>query len=166
MTEQKQVRVGVGVFILSSPSPSTSSENSNPTILLGKRLSSHGSGTYALPGGHLEYGETPEVCAAREVLEETGLHVTDVTFLTATNDFMESEGRHYVTLFVSCRRVDETQKARVEEPGKCEGWEWWGWGEVVRLARREVAGEEMGGMRLFMPLVDLVRQRPGVVPGL
>lgn len=41
----------------------------------------------------------------REVLEETGLHVyaADVRFLTATNDIMLDERKHYVTIFVQCR---------------------------------------------------------------
>lgn len=29
-------------------------------------------------GGHIEPGETPEMCVLREVLEETGLHLLDV----------------------------------------------------------------------------------------
>lgn len=31
------------------------------------------SGQYVIPGGQLEQGETYEICAAREVLEETGI---------------------------------------------------------------------------------------------
>lgn len=58
-------RVGVGVFVL----------NSQGYILLGKRLGSHGSGTLALPGGHLELHESFEECAIREVLEETGIEL-------------------------------------------------------------------------------------------
>ena len=99
------VRVGVGVFILKS----TQESHSNPRFLLGERLNAHGAGTYALPGGHLEFGETPEACAAREVEEETGLkvNVNGVRFLTATNDYMPADSKHYVTVFTVCEREDE-----------------------------------------------------------
>src|SRR5512133_3076279 len=43
---------------------------------------------YVFPGGHLEEGETAEQACAREVLEETGLHVDWMEFAfdyTVTN---------------------------------------------------------------------------------
>lgn len=160
MTEQ--VRVGVGAFVLSS-----SQHNSrNPIFLIGKRLGSHGAGTFALPGGHLEFGESPEQCATREVLEETGLEVEKIRFLTATNSFLAKEGKHYVTMFVVCQRRDENEEARVMEPEKCEGWEWSSWEELVAMVKRQrEAGEgEVLERTLFQPLLDLVEQRPGIVP--
>jgi len=73
-------RVGVGVFVFSER-----------FFLLGKRKGSHGAGHWSLPGGHLEYGESFEKCCVREVAEETGLKIKDISFLTATNDIFDVE---------------------------------------------------------------------------
>lgn len=89
--------------------------------------------------------------------EETGLQVRDVEFLTATNDIMEGEGRHYVTVFMTCARADGAAEARTMEPEKCEGWKWMAWGELRGMVER---GEEG---RLFVPLVNLVRERSDCV---
>lgn len=181
-----QVRVGVGVFILSSPStPSPNSTSKNPTFLLGIRLNSHGSGTQALPGGHLEFGETFEECAIREVLEETGLQITKPRFLTATNDFIsssssseekkeggkeeeEKEKKHYVTVFMVCERLNQEDEPENREPEKCGGWEWVDWESLVKWVEEEGKEEENkeDGMRkkVFTPLISLIRQRPGLVP--
>ncbi|GFN17015.1 nucleotide triphosphate diphosphatase NUDT15 [Aspergillus tubingensis] len=98
-------RVGVGVFVT----------NHKGQIVLGQRKSSHGAGTWALPGGHLEFNESFEDCAAREVLEETGLKVRDTQFLTATNDIMKEEGKHYVTVFVGCTVVGDDAQPEVSD---------------------------------------------------
>ncbi|MGG6496684.1 UNVERIFIED_CONTAM: NUDIX domain-containing protein, partial [Bacteroidetes bacterium 56_B9] len=87
---------------------------------------------YALPGGHLEFNETFSSCAIREVLEETGLRIKEPEFLTATNDIMETENKHYVTIFMCCEREDEEQEAENLEVEKCEGWEWVSWEEMKR----------------------------------
>ena len=60
-----QVRVGVGVFILR-----------DGKFLMQQRQGSHGADTWSVPGGHIEYGETPEEAAIREVREETGCEIT------------------------------------------------------------------------------------------
>ena len=51
---EKQVRVGVGVII-----------RKNDQVLLGERKGAHGEGTWAFPGGHLEFGETLVECSLR-----------------------------------------------------------------------------------------------------
>ena len=163
--------IGVASFLLSPLHPHH--------FLLGKRLNSHGSGTWALPGGHLELNETFETCAARELLEETGLHVDEssLKFLTATNDVMP-EGKHYATIFMVGRVSEEDERmgkeARVMEKDKCEGWEWVTWEELEEMVRIEREfdaqgmSENMEGRaevrRLFQPMKDLLEQRPGVSP--
>ncbi|TVY32509.1 Nudix hydrolase [Lachnellula occidentalis] len=159
-----QVRVGVGVFILASSNESAN----NPRFLMGKRMNSHGAGTYALPGGHLEFGETPEECAARETLEETGLKISPVRFLTATNDHMPAENKHYITMFTVCVRENDSDEPQVLEPEKCEGWGWVSWEQLMDWVKAESEAGEHGELerKMFLPLLNLARQRPGVVPSL
>ncbi|KAK4144171.1 NUDIX hydrolase domain-like protein [Dichotomopilus funicola] len=122
-TVPPKVRVGVGVFILA-----TSNEPAdNPRFLVGKRLRAHGEGTWALPGGHLEFGESIEECGVREVDEETSLKVKNPRYLTCTNDIMLADNKHYITCFVVYERANETQEAQLCEPDKGEAWEWWTW---------------------------------------
>lgn len=72
-------------------------------------------GTYALPGGHLEFQESFEECSARELQEETGLqiHTRDFHFLTCTNNILVKDGgKHYVTVFMVAR-IPDGQTAEV-----------------------------------------------------
>ena len=134
MTNEQKVsrpQVGVGVFVLREGK-----------VLLGKRRGSHGAGTWALPGGHLEFGESVEACALRETEEETGLKVQFLRWGPYSNDVMLAEGKHYVTVFVVANSAEGT--AQVMEPGKCEGWEWFRWAELPD--------------NLFEPLKNLVEQ--------
>lgn len=85
----KRPSVGVGCIVVK-----------DGLVLVGKRRGSHGEGTWAFLGGHLEWGETPEECAVRETLEETGLAVRSPKIIGVTNDFFEKEDKHYVTVFV------------------------------------------------------------------
>ena len=69
-------------------------------VLLMKRKGHHGIGTWSTPGGHLDFGESPEQCAAREAKEEVGLDVVDIRFRAITNDLFETTGRHYITIWM------------------------------------------------------------------
>ncbi|KAG7380846.1 Nudix hydrolase 15, mitochondrial [Phytophthora pseudosyringae] len=122
LREQKTVvRVGVGVLLMSKRNPDC--------VLIGQRKGSHGEGKFALPGGHLEMYESWEECAIREVKEETDLDLTDAKFATVTNDPMEDEGKHYITILMQAV-VDDEQTVRNMEPNKCEGWSWVSWADL------------------------------------
>lgn len=124
----------------------------------GKRKGSHGSGTLALPGGHLEFGETWEECAVREVLEETGLHVHNLRFVHATNDPMLEENKHYVTIFMLCECVHSGNQAVPKnlEPHKCEGWDSYSWNDFRAILH---APDEYN-VKLFGPFKHLIEQIP------
>lgn len=82
-------RVGVGIIV-----------RKGTEVLLLRRHRTHGAGSWSTPGGHLDFGESPEECAIRECLEETGVTVTSVRFRGLTNDVFTDEGKHYVTLWM------------------------------------------------------------------
>lgn len=106
------IRVGVGVLIF----------NQQNQILLGKRTSKYGFGTWACPGGHLELYETPFACAVRETQEETGLIIADLKKGPWVNTIFPQDNHHYVTVFVLTRRYQGTPRGL--EPDKCAEWQW------------------------------------------
>jgi 8-oxo-dGTP diphosphatase len=57
-------------------------------------------GLWSTPGGHLDFGESPDVCAARETFEETGVTVSNVRFVAITNDVIPEAGKHYLTVWM------------------------------------------------------------------
>lgn len=106
--------VGVGVCIIK-----------DGQVLLGKRKNAHGEGSWNFPGGHLEFNESWEDCAKRETMEEAGISIKNLRFATATNDIFSVEGKHYITIFMIADY--DSGEAKVMEPEKCDGWEWFDW---------------------------------------
>lgn len=110
----RQVRVGVGVFIIR-----------DGKILLGCRKGSHGAGTWALPGGHVDFGEDPETTCVRETMEETGLAIGNIRVYKAfpyVHTHFRKEGKQYVTLYFTADCPEG--EPRVTEPDKCSCWAW------------------------------------------
>lgn len=112
-------RIGVGVLI-----------KHEGKLLLGKRKNSHGEGLWACPGGHLEFGETPEDTARREALEEVNLTLENLRFVTKTNDFFPKENKHYITLFYEADL--SSGELKLMEPLKCDEWKWFSWNNLPK----------------------------------
>ncbi len=104
-------KVGLGVFI-----------KKDNKFLFGQRLNVHGQGTWCVPGGHLEFGESWEECVERETAEEAGLKIKNIHFLTITNDVFKAENKHYVTIYM--RSDWKHGKPEVLEPNKIVKWGW------------------------------------------
>lgn len=93
---RSMVRVGVGAVV----------RRADGALLLVHRRGVHGDGTWSTPGGHLDFGESPEDCAVREAAEETGVSTANPRVVATTNDVMVDDGRHYVTIWVLLDHVD------------------------------------------------------------
>lgn len=90
-------------------------------VLVGERRGNHGSGTFMIPGGHLEFGESIEGTAIREAEEECGLKDFEVGgIISVSNDI--AYDRHYVSIGVLLKwKSGEPIDA---EPEKSGNWTW------------------------------------------
>jgi len=130
MSSENFPRIGVGVIVIK-----------NHQVLMGNRINSHGHNTWNFPGGHLEFNETPEECALREVKEETCLTIVNIRRAPWTNDFFKAENKHYITLYM----IGDYQSGtpQVLEPNKCKSWGWYAWGQLPES--------------LFLPIQNLLK---------
>lgn len=90
-------------------------------VLLGKRKGSVAAGDWGFPGGHLEYGETFEVCCNRELEEEVGVKVKNLRPLFIANVLRFSPKQYIDVIFVADW---ESGDPVLKEPEKCEEWRW------------------------------------------
>jgi 8-oxo-dGTP diphosphatase len=114
---KERPKVGVAVYI-----------RKNGKVLLQRRKGAHNPGTWCAPGGHLEMFESWENCAQRETLEEAGIEIDNIRFITATNDIFPDDGKHYITIAMVADW--KSGEARIMEPDKCDGTGWFAWNEL------------------------------------
>ncbi|MGE6259760.1 NUDIX hydrolase [Heyndrickxia sporothermodurans] len=70
-------------------------DENNEKVLMVKNKGEQSS-YYTLPGGAVEYGETLEIAAIREVKEETGIDVKLDGMFTVSEAFFEQKGHHAI----------------------------------------------------------------------
>ena len=112
--DKHQVLVGVSTLVMNGD-----------RVLLIKRANVHGAGTWAPPGGHMDFGESIEQCAMRETKEETDVDITDAKFRVITNDVFEAEHKHYITIWVEAKYVSGEPKVSAPEEETEVSWFTW-----------------------------------------
>jgi 8-oxo-dGTP diphosphatase len=132
MPEQKnkEVRVGVSIIV----------KNGDRILLLKRQGTTHGNGTWAPPGGHMNFGESPEQAAIRETQEETAVNIDTVKFRVITNDVFETEGLHYITIWIEAKYV--SGEPRINAPDEMSELAWFTWDNLPEP--------------LFLPLQNLL----------
>lgn len=116
---KKRMGIGFGVMMLK-----------DGKVLLGHRHEDaekasslmHGEGTWTMPGGKLDFGESFEDGAFREALEETGIKINKekLKVVSITNDIVSDA--HFVTLGLLCEEFEG--EARIMEPDEITEWKW------------------------------------------
>jgi len=117
MVEKKKVGAGFGVVLVK-----------NGQVLLGMRhpdpdkadSAFRSAGEWCLPGGKLDWGETFEAGAIREVKEETGILIKNPQVFCVVN--CKNEHAHFMTIGLAV--TSWTGVAQVREPDEIIEWKW------------------------------------------
>ncbi len=115
--EKKRVGAGLGVIL-----------EKDGKILLGMRhpdpdkadSAFRSAGEWCLPGGKLEWGESFEEGAIREVKEETGIIIKNPQVISVHN--CKNEHAHFLTAGLVAREWES--EAKVMEPDEIIEWKW------------------------------------------
>jgi mutator protein MutT len=115
--EKKKVGAGLGVIL-----------ERDGKILLGKRhpdpdkadSAFRSAGEWSLPGGKLEWGESIEDGAVREVKEETGITIKNPEVISVHN--CKNEHAHFMTVGLIAHEWEG--EAQVMEPDEMTEWQW------------------------------------------
>jgi 8-oxo-dGTP diphosphatase len=128
----------------------------------------------AIPGGHLDFGESFEQGGLREIREECGdkMVVRYRRFkkpdgaLWVSNNFMPNWNKHYITAWTVFDWVSgEPENA---EPDKCKGWEWKSLDDIVAAMPESLVQAYWSGAEIedeqyqWMPLDMLYLMRAHV----
>lgn len=106
-----------------------------------KRKGAHGPGTWSVPGGWMEHGESPQDAVLREFMEEVGTKMTFISpvFRGITNDIQDE--LHSVTIWFETDYINGEPENM--EPEKIEEIKW-------------IAKNDFNTLKLFRPMDILI----------
>jgi len=91
-------------------------------VLLGKRSGKHAPGEYSFPGGRLEFMESFKDAVKRETLEEAGIKIKNIKFLSVANIDRYSYRHDVLVSFSADYDSGEIQTFKEERIGD---WVWY-----------------------------------------
>jgi len=83
------------------------------------------SNLWGIPGGKIKFGETSEAALRREILEETGLKISDIQFMLVQDCIHSKEfyrDAHFVLLNYTCRCAGAHPQVKLNEEGREFRW--------------------------------------------
>lgn len=116
--KDKHIGTGCGVMVFNDKNELLLGLRGEDEVLADCEL--HEEGTWSMPGGNVEYGETFEEAGIREAKEEADIDLKDLVVFCVQTD--KNEYAHYVSVGMYAKGFSGTPK--VMEPDVIVKWEW------------------------------------------
>jgi len=97
-------------------------------VLLYKRMKAPEAGYWNIVGGKVDHMEPSQAAARREAEEESGLSIGTLSFLCTTEQIIEADRQHWVSLIYVT--TDISGEPRLTEPDKLSDFGWFGRNEL------------------------------------
>jgi mutator protein MutT len=116
--------------------------SSGQVLILRRAHTAYAQGSWCLPGGKVDYGETVEQAVAKELREETSLECKSAQFLFYQDSLPSEPGRmHCINLYFQCSVSGEL----LMNPESSE----WAWIGPEDLDKYEIAFRNDEGLQLY-----------------
>ena len=124
--------------------------NEKGELLVERRKNNPAKGTLDLPGGFADMNETVEEGLRREVMEETGLEVTELKYMFSKPNTYHYSGVDIPTLdlFFSCKVKDDSKAKANDDAAEC-----------MWIPLNEIKTELFGLNSVRNGLIDFIKKR-------
>ncbi len=135
------IGVGVGAAIIN--------DKGQLFITLRGKAAKNEVGTWEIPGGSVEFGETLEEAVKREIKEEVGVEIKIIELLDVCDHLIPKEKQHWVSPTFICKITKGTPK--ILEPGKCDQIGWFTLDEASKLPLSIATEHDVRGLKKKYP---------------
>ena len=124
MEHQDSAKAAHGQQVITACAVIHKTVNGKPAVLLAKRAETKKflPGKFELPGGHIDFGETPVDGLKRELHEELGIHISVGDVFSAFTYVNEVKGSHSIELLYFATLVEGSEPTT--NPSDHSGVEW------------------------------------------